>query len=178
MDHWEIEETLKTFRVIVDSREQMTPRAKERFKALGVPWERATLSYGDYAANVTLPGGQNLSDITDTLTPACVIERKMSLDEVASCFTRSRDRFRKEFERAAAAGARVFLLIEDGSIEGITNHRYKSRFNSTAFLASLFAWTIRYNLTPVMCRQGSSGRVIREILYRDIKERLERGDYG
>lgn len=177
MNHFEIEEILESFRVIADRREQWTQRTAERFDAFGVPVERATLDYGDYCANITLPD-HNLYDISDRIRPVCCVERKMSLDELASCFTRGRDRFEREFKRAQEAGARVFLLVENGSWEAIDNHRYKSRLNPKAFQASLDAWTIRYNLTPIFCKSGTSGKRIKEILYRDIKERLERGEYG
>ena len=177
MDPLELRDTLATFRVIVDRREQDTPKARERYAAFGCPFERATLSYGDYAGQITLPGG-DLYDISKAITPACVIERKMNLDELATCFTRSRARFQREFERAADHNAAVYLLIEGGSFEGIINKRYRSRFHPEAFLASLIAWTVRYGLRPVFCKAGTPGRVIREILYRDIKERLEKGEYG
>lgn len=178
MDPFDIKDTLKTFRVIADTREQNTPRATERFEAFGVPVQRATLSYCDYCGNVTLPDGSELLDTADTLKPQCCIERKMSLDELAACFTRGRDRFRREFERATEAGAKVYLLVEGASWEALNNHRYRSKYNPEAFRASLIAWSIRYDMTPVFCKADSSGALIREILFRDIKERLENGAYG
>ena len=102
----------------------------------------------------------------------------MNLDELAMCFTRSRKRFEREFERARAVGAKVYLLVEDATYEDIIRHRYRSKFASNAFLASLLAWSARYNLTPVFCRAETSGELIREILLRDLRERLERGEYG
>lgn len=177
MDHFERAEVLKTFRIIVDNREQRTPKAAARYNSFGVPYERGTLRFGDYCGNLTLPAGDAL-DIASPISPRCVIERKMSLDELAMCFTRGRDRFRREMERARSCGATIYLLVEDGSCEAIINHRYRSRFRPEAFLASLFAWTVRYELRPVFCRAETSGKIIREILYRDMKERLERGEYG
>lgn len=177
MDSFEIRDILTTFRIIADTREQRTPRAEERFKSFGVPVERATLSYCDYCGQITLPAGA-LYGTDSVIKPACCIERKMSLDELASCFTRGRDRFRREFERAAEAGAKVYLLVENGSFEAIANHRYRSRYNEAAYLASLTAWVVRYDIVPLFCKSGTSGRLIREILYRDMKERLERGEYG
>lgn len=177
MDIFEVREALASFEVIADTREQNTGKAAERFKSFGCPVQRATLKYGDYCGNIMLPQGM-LHDISKTISPPCIVERKMSLDETATCLTRGRDRFRREFERAAAAGAKVYLLIENGSWEAIMNHRYRSRFNPTAFQASLIAWSIRYGFVPMFCRSESSGRLIREILYRDMKERLERGEYG
>lgn len=177
MDHFEITEALSTFRVLVDNREQRTPKAEERYQSFGVPYERATLSYGDYAAQITV-NGSNIADTSKTVSVKTVIERKMSLDELAMCFTRGRDRFRREMERATQMDATVYLLIEGGSYEAIINHRYRSKFNPSAFLASLMAWAVRYNLRVIFCKAGTSGVLIKEILYRDIKERLERGEYG
>lgn len=176
MDNFEVIEVLKTFRIIADTREQRTPKSEERFRAFGVPVQRATLSYCDYCGQITLPNG-DLYQTGSAIKPACCIERKMSLDELAMCFTRGRDRFRREFERASDAGAKVFLLIENGSWEAIMQHRYRSRFNAKAFEATLTAWAIRYNIVPLFCKSDTSGELIKEILYRDMKERLERGDF-
>ena len=170
-------EVLNTFQILVDNREQATPKAVERYKSFGVPYKRATLNYGDYCGIITL----NDSDIYDTahsVKASCVIERKMSLDELAMCFTRGRDRFRREMERAASNNSTVYLLVENATYEGIIKHRYRSRFSPSAFLASLTAWTVRYNLRPIFCKADTSGQLIKEILYRDMKERLERGEYG
>ena len=177
MDHFEVTEVLNTFQILVDNREQATPKAVERYKSFGVPYKRATLNYGDYCGIITL----NDSEIYDTahsVKASCVIERKMSLDELAMCFTRGRDRFRREMERAASNNSTVYLLVENATYEGIIKHRYRSKFSPSAFLASLTAWTVRYNLRPIFCKADTSGQLIKEILYRDMKERLERGEYG
>ena len=176
MNRHEVDSILDSFRVVVDNREQNTPKARKRYKAIGMT-ERATLSFGDYCGNVNI-GGKPLCDISSTISPVCVVERKMNLDELAMCFTRSRERFRREFERARDAGAKVYLLVEDATYEDIMRHRYRSKFASNAFLASLLAWSARYNITPIFCRAETSGELIREILARDLRERLERGEYG
>lgn len=178
MDPFEIKDTLSTFRILADRREQNTSRAAERFAAFGVPVERVTLSYGDYCGQITFPNGNDLYCTDNTIQPEVVIERKMSLDEAAMCFTRDRDRFRREFLRAREAGAKVWLLIEGGSWEAIDRHRYRSKFNEKALRASLIAWTIRYDLNIVFCKPETSGALIKEILYREIKEALESGAYG
>ena len=177
MNHFEVTEALSTFQILVDNREQATPKAVERYKSFGVPYKRATLNYGDYCGIITLNDSE-IYDMTHSVKASCVIERKMSLDELAMCFTRGRDRFRREMERAASNGSTVYLLVENATYEGIIKHRYRSRFNPSAFLASLTAWTVRYNLIPIFCKADTSGQLIKEILYRDMKERLERGEYG
>lgn len=178
MDRFEIEDTLKTFRIIADTREHNTDRAATRFAALGAGMERGTLDYGDYCGNITLPDGSSIYDPVSRIYPACVIERKMSLDELAGCFTRNRERFEREFRRATEHGAKVFLLVESASYETIYRHNYRSRFRPKSYIASLCAWVVRYNLIPVFCEPGTSAKLIREFLYRDIKERLEKGEYG
>ena len=169
---------METFTIVVDTREQRTPRSKERFAAFGVPIMRATLSYGDYCGNVRLPGGMWLYDPDQVINPACCVERKMSLDELAGCLGRSRARFQREFERASVNKAKMFLLTENGSWEGILFHRYRSKLTTNAYLASLAAWSVRYDVTPLFCKSDISGKLIKEILYRDMKERLQRGEYG
>ena len=169
---------MKSFSVIADTREQPTDKSRRRYASMGVPVERATLDFGDYTWNAVLPDGRPIYDTENRIQPRITIERKESLDELAQCFTRSRDRFRREFQRAADNGARIFLIVENASFEKLVNGRYRSRFNPNAFLASVTAYTVRYNMNLIFCKEDTSGRLIKEILYRDLKERLERGEFG
>ena len=178
MDPFEIKEVLDTFEILIDRREQGTAKAKERYEAFAVPYSRATLDYGDYSYNCTLPDGSRLYDTENRVMPAVSVERKMSLDELAACLGRERQRFEREFQRAADHNAKVYLLIENATWEGILNHRYRSKLHPNAFFSSLTAWMIRYNMTVVFCKEGTSGKLIKEILYRDLKERLESGELG
>lgn len=162
----EIEAVLKTLVLLVDTREQPTAQARERLKRTGLPIQREKLNFGDYSGAVTING--ELVNFSDRFA----IERKMSLDELATCYTHDRKRFEKEFERAKEAGAKLYLLIENGSIDKVIQGTYRSRFTPKAFLASLMAWLARYNCQIVMCSAENSGRVIKEIVYREVKERL------
>ena len=94
------------------------------------------------------------------------------------CFTRGRERFKKEFQRATEQNAKVYLLVENGSYEKIISHSYKSKYNPKAFLASLEAFQARYNMQVVFCLETTTPTLIKEILYRELKERLERGEFG
>lgn len=177
MTHFEEMEILKSMEILVDTREQVTPKANQRYNSFGVPYSRTTLSYGDYAANFTLLDGSKLYDISNTINPICVVERKMNLDELAQCFTHSRDRFEREFQRAVDNGCFIHLICEDGSYERIQGHKYNSKFPPKAFLASITAWERRYNIHFHFCSSLESGRLIKEFLYRDMKERIERGEF-
>lgn len=178
MEIFDIKKVLDSFEILVDSREQDTDRAQRRYKSFGVPYtQRVTLSYGDYTYNATLPNGKKIFDISKTIKPLCAIERKMDLDELAGCYTRSRQRFQKEFERALENGCRIYLICENANWENLLNGKYRSKLNPNAFMASEIAWMIRYNMNVIFCKEETSGRLIKEILYRDLKERLERGEF-
>lgn len=164
----EIQEVLKTLKILVDTREQPTASYYKRLTAMGLPTERRKLDFGDYSACVDLPDGKEFS-----LEKMICIERKMGLDEICSCYCQSRKRFTKEFERAKAAKAKIYLLIENATWEKIFMGDYRSRMNPSALTASLFAWLSRYNCQILFCKPNWTGRIIKEILYREIKEKLE-----
>ena len=177
MTIFEQKEVLGSFEILVDTREQDTDRSRKRYEYFGVPYRRATLSYGDYAYNATFPDGKKLYDVSETVNPICAVERKMNLDELAGCFTRSRHRFQKEFERAMDHGCRLYLICENANWENLLNGKYRCKVNPNAFAASNIAWMVRYNMNVIFCKEETSGRLIKEILYRDFKERLERGEF-
>lgn len=154
--------------VLVDTREQDTPRLKSRLKSMGCPFERVKLDFGDYSIKCTLPDGE-IFDLSNHIA----IERKMNLDELCQCYTKGRDRFKREFERAMAKSAKLYLMVEDGSWEKAYKGIYQSRLNSAALVASMVAWLARYNCQLLFCSAETSGPLIKEILYRELKERLE-----
>lgn len=106
-NHFEIERMLESMVVLVDTREQDTPALRRRLKAIQYPYERCKLDYGDYSCRFVNPVGEPIS-----AAGKICIERKMNLDELCACFTRSRARFEREFIRAREDGAKVYLLVE------------------------------------------------------------------
>lgn len=97
----------------------------------------------------------------------------MSLDELCSCYCKGRPRFTKEFERAKQFDAKLYLLVENANWEKVMNGKYRSKMRSEALLASITAWLARYNCQLIFCKPESSGKLIKEVLYREMKERLE-----
>ena len=168
MNHFSVNAALKTMGVYVDTREQDTIRARKRIQTIGLPIQRKALPFGDYSAYCTLPNGEVYS-----LENLVSIERKMNLDEIAMCYTRERPRFKREFERARDAGAKVYLLIENGDWEKIYAGKYRSKMTPDSFSASLTAWPVHYNCHVEFCREETTGRRIRDILYREMKAHLE-----
>ena len=163
----DLETALSNMSILVDTREQKTARAIQRYESFGVPWEYEKLNFGDYSCQTVLPSGEILQ-----LSDSVCIERKMSIDEVCSCFTRDRERFSREFDRANKGHSKLYLLIENCTWELIYNGKYKSQMSVNALVASLTAWMARYNCPILMCKAETSGKLIREVLYRELKEKL------
>lgn len=168
MDHFSVDKALKSLTVIVDTREQPTARAKRRLEMIGLPVERKALPFGDYSAYCTLPNGEVYS-----LEDKVAVERKMHIDEIAMCYTRERPRFTREFDRAKSVNAKIYLLIENADWEKVYNGTYRSQVKPQSLTASMFAWLARYNCQMLMCKEDTSGKVIHDVLYREMKERLE-----
>ena len=168
MTPFEVKKALEGAELLLDSREQNTMKLRRRLKDIGWEYQKIKLDFGDYSARFPLPGGDWL-DLRDSVA----IERKMSIDEAAQCFTKGRGRFQREFERAQEQGARLYLLIENGSIDDILDGKYRTQVTSNALIASFLAWIARYRCQLIFCSSARSGELIREILYREGKERLE-----
>ena len=170
MTVFDINDALDGMVCLVDTREQDTPRLRARLKQIGCPSERVKLDFGDYSAKFPLPNGEWFS-----LANRVCVERKMHIDELCNCYCKDRQRFIKEFERAAKTGS-IYLLVEDASWEKIYAGKYRSKMRSTALVASILAWLARYKCQIIFCKPTTSGLLIRDILYREGKERMERGD--
>lgn len=176
MEYLDMREALESIEIIVDSREQPSSQAKKRYKAFGCPYRRQTMSYGDYTYNFRL-NGKELIDQSETVYADCIIERKASLEELSSNLTHGRARFMREFTKARENGASIYLLIENSDLKSIYAGHYNTHFDKKAYFASFIAFLARYHIQPVFCPAELSGRVIYEILYRELKERLEKGLY-
>jgi len=168
MTPFELRRALSRLTYIIDTREQDTPALRERIAALGAPHRRAALSYGDYSAETTDDAGNTIS-----LERRAVVERKMSADELCQCFASGRDRFKREFERAQADGARVWLLCEDATWEQLYNGKYRSKLSAKALVASILSWSAKHNLHIVFCRKETSAWLIRDILHYEMRTHLE-----
>ena len=167
MTPFELDKTLSTMVLVVDSREKPTAEAKKRWESFGVPYVIEPLKSADYTARFRLPNGEWFS-----LENHAVIERKSGIDELCGNFCQNRARFIREFERIRNAGAKAYVVIEGASWEAIYNHRYHSKMAPQALIASLTAWMARYNAHIIFCRAETFPKLCREILYREAKEIL------
>lgn len=116
-------------KILVDTREQK-PFVLRSSTAEVIPTERTTLKTGDYS----------LEGYADRVA----VERK-SLDDLAQCLGRERDRFERELARAAELES--FAVVVEGSFEDLMRGRYRSRLNPHAACQSVMAFSAKYG-TP------------------------------
>lgn len=161
----EIETALDGMVVLVDTREQDTPRLRARLKAMGCAYERAKLDYGDYSAKFPLDN--------EWLYLNVAVERKMDFGELAQCFCKGRSRFTREFERAKKAGGKIYLLVENASWEDAYCGNYRSQMSPKSFIGSILAFGSRYGCPVHFCQQHTSGKLIHDILRYEGREMLE-----
>lgn len=164
----EIEQILSTLVLLVDTREQPNKRAERRYAQTGLPIRRQKLDFGDYSCAATGLNGEEIS-----LANRVVIERKMSTDELCMCFCRERERFKREMLRAKESGAAVYLLIENSSLDSMYAHKYRSAMHENALVGSLFDWMLKFGITPLFVSEERTGKVIANILLREMRWYLE-----
>lgn len=167
MNYQQTDEVMKSFKIYVDDREKETEALNERISHFACPAEWHRLNFGDYSATVILNDGSEYS-----LENIVVIERKMDLPELCKCFTSERDRFKREFERAKDAGAKIYLLIERGSWEWAYSGAYRSKMSPKSLIGSLTTWLARYNCQLIFCQQKTAGQLIYDILFHEMREAL------
>lgn len=168
----EIESCLENLTLLVDTREQMTPRYRRRLDEIGLPVVRQKLNCGDYSAYVITDQGEKID-----FSYAFSIERKMSLDELCQCYCDGRERFTREFERAKKSNTKMYLLIENADWEKVYAGKYRSLMNPAALCSSILAWLARYDCQILFCREETSGKLIKNIMHYEVKERLKNGIY-
>jgi len=164
----EIEAALNTIVVLVDTREKIWGHIQSGLKNLGCPFEIKGLNFGDYSYKYTSPEGIEYSCENEI-----VIERKANAEEISGNFTRGRQTFSREFERASKANAEVFLLIENCNWGVIDNHDYRTNFNPKSFEASLWSWMFKYNIKLQFCNSAFTANLIHGLFRYHLKNKLE-----
>lgn len=132
----------KKINILIDTRE---PRNYYLFKKqTDVRIIYDTLSCGDFSV---FPYGDN----------EFFVERK-SLSDLAGSFTAGRERFEAEWKRANPAASK-FLLVE-GEFASIILGDYRSNFNPTSFLGSIFSWSIKYKFSIIFVKNSAEGQLV------------------
>ena len=163
----EIKRAVDSMVIIVDTREQETEQLAQRLATLGHQYRREALDAADYMVEYTTADGT-------TVRLPVAVERKMSLDELATCFTSERERFQNEMERLLKAGVKTYLLVEKASWEKIQKKDYRSQMPVASFIASLLWWSVHYDFKVIFCKSSTSGWLIGKILQYEVCEDARR----
>ena len=158
-------EKIKT--IYIDTREQVFSHISNVFIEKKLSIKKEKLDFGDYTFQT------ECKEFKKDYRNIVVVERKASLDELANNFTKHRETFKKEFIRANEAGAKVFLLIEDSTIQMIRNHHYRSQFHPNAFIGSLNSWHYKYNIDIYFCKSKYTATAILRIFNKFILDKID-----
>lgn len=165
----EQKELLKSIVVLIDTREQENKPILDFLDKKKVKHKSKKLDFGDYSFYI--PKNEEL-DIKKDLyyDKDIVVERKGSLSELAGNLTKDRERFEKELIRKK--DAKFSLLIEGGSWEKINKADYRSQYKATSFLATLYAYMARYNISVDFTTKDLAGQFIYSTFHYYLREVL------
>ena len=137
-----IEKLLANLVILIDTREQKNQHITNYFDKKGIKYKTQKLDYGDYSC--MLPKNEELGLPFDvSLENTIAIEKKNSLEEIASNLSTGRTTFENEFIRSQNC-QHFILIIENGSWEKILKKQYNNDFGNKAFYNSLLSWREKY----------------------------------
>lgn len=156
---------LKNILILVDTREKKNQHILDYFDANNIPYRFEKLDVGDYELHI--PDYPELG-----LNGSIVVERKGSLSELAGNYTKGRERFKREFDRAKVSGQKVHMVVETATWKKILNGTYRSEFHPKSYTASILTWNIRNDCPTWFCEKSEAGYLIYNILYYELYEKL------
>lgn len=152
--------------IVSDTREQKNQHILEYFKNNHIRYIERKLDSGDYSFIV--PDYPELE-----LDECVIIEKKNSLDEISQNFTKGRKRFINEFERIPE-GTDVHLVIENATWKKLLKGSYRSKLSPKSFMASIFSFSIKYNIKTWFTGKDESPEVIYNLLYYGLRDKLNK----
>lgn len=165
----EIRELIKSLVILADSREQDHQHIIDFLTKKKIQTKSKKLDFGDYS--FFLPKNEELCINRDIyFDKVIVIERKGSLSELAGNLTADRERFEKELIRKK--DSKMHLLIEGGDWLKINQGMYSSEYKPQSFLATLYAYMARYNISIDFTTKELAGQFIYSTFYYFLREYL------
>jgi ERCC4-type nuclease len=164
---YQVKEILKNVCVIVDTRENANKHIISYFEKKKIPFIVKKLDYGDYGL---LLKKNDKYGLAEDLVLDYAVERKGSLEELSGNLTKDRTRFEEELWRGQG---KLSIVIENTTINNITNHKYDTKYNEKSFLASLFTFLHRYNIDYTFTPKKHAGEIIFALLYYKLREELK-----
>lgn len=135
---------LKSMTILVDTREKenKNDHILGYFDAMKVPWKKKKLDYGDYSFCV--PKNDDLTIPRDLyFDKEIIVERKASLDELATNISKERDRLKKEF---TLAPKRKVLIIENGSYHDMVYGNYRSEYGAKSYYGTFHSFWHEFDI--------------------------------
>lgn len=158
---------LKSAVVLIDTRERENEHIIEYLEKKKVDYQIQKLDFGDYS--LLIPKNRELGIECDMLLDYAV-ERKGSLDELSGNFTKDRTRIEEELWRGRG---KLALVVENGSLDKIMYHDYRTKYNEKSYIATLFTFSHRYNVAVNFIAKQNSGEIIYNILKYRLREDLK-----
>lgn len=178
-------ELTKSIVILIDTAEKdhKHDHILEAIKKRGRKFKSKSLDFGDYS--YMLPKNEELGIVRDIyFDKDIVIERKMSLLELAGNLGGERKRFENELIRKQTC--KFYLFVEDGSYEGIRNGSYLKEFERVthgkskkkplgidSYLGTLGAFEERYDIRLQFDTKKAAGDYILDKMGRHLKEFLK-----
>jgi len=169
----------KEILILVDSREKENTHIIDYFNKNNISWSNTKFDHGDYSYTLKNPPKIEFAQEIKTIQPNWnfsdfLIERKSSLGELSTNFSKDRDRFQYELEQIHIRGVRLTLLVEHPSVlQALLDNDYDSDLSKEAFLGSLFSFINRYNINLIGCKKQNTGQIIYGLAKSHLKEILK-----
>ncbi len=165
MTPFELDKTLETMKICVDTREQKWSHIKAYFDKHGIEYIPKKLDEGDYQIE-----GQ----------PKITVDRKQNLSELSRNLTNKADhsRFWKEVRRAREKGIKLYILCEHGgkikSIQDVAQwHDKYSGVSGRHLMDEIYRTHIAYGVEFLFCDKRCTARRILEILTKEYLQDME-----
>ena len=114
-----------------------------------------------------------VGDYCDLEKPLVIIDRKQNMAEIAQNCTSGHDRFKRELQRLDDMGAKMYVLIEQDTIDKkpiktledvmLWNPKY-STIEGPRIYKVMNAWEHKHNIEFKFCRKADTGKEIIRLL--------------
>jgi ERCC4-type nuclease len=177
----EINKLLKeNFMILFDTRERENLWILDYFDKKKIKYKRQKLDEGDYSAIITKRPEMGI--YRDLYFPVAV-ERKASVDELASNLGEKKEDYRdeirliRELQRAKTKGTKMFLIIEDiDGMNKIKTGNYRSQYQPKAFLGKLSSIQDLYLSDTIFTNNSNTGFEILRKLHYSVRNFLKEGN--
>lgn len=154
---------IKHMVILVDTQEKNNDHIIQEFEKQKINYRKKSLKTGDYS--FMIEACPDIGFPYDTyFTDELCIERKNSLSELAGNLASKTDdnRILKELNRMINI-ERVYLIIENNSLDDIYSHNYRSEYNPDSYIRTLLTWQSRNNMHIYFVQPENMARTIYEI---------------